>query len=256
MDGKRALVTGGASGMGQAICRILAAEGARVAVADRDRDGAEATASEVNGLALDVDVGDAASLEEAMQTAARELGGLSTLVNNAGISILGPVDDYRSEDWERTLEVNLTGVWNCMRAALPILREEGSGAAIVNNASLGAIRPPRGEVAYSAAKAGVVALSCGAAQEFAPDIRVNCVSPGLIRTPMSEPLFENPGLLDPIVAATPLQRAGTSEEVARAVLFLASDLSSYVTGQNLVVDGGLSLPLAGIDQTLQRIVKR
>jgi NAD(P)-dependent dehydrogenase (short-subunit alcohol dehydrogenase family) len=255
MDGRRAVVTGGASGIGQAICRVLAEAGARIAVMDLDREGAEAMALEVDGLACPVDVGDRTGVDDAMARAARELGGISTLVNNAGISGIGAIDGYRDDDWERTLQVNLKGVWNCMQAALPFLRGEEHGAAIINNASIAAIRPPPGEVVYGAAKAGVVALSCGAAQEFAPNIRVNCVSPGLVRTPLSKPLFEIPGLLDPVLASTPLRRAGSAEEIANVVLFLASELASFMTGQNLIVDGGMSLSLAGLDQLAQGITK-
>jgi NAD(P)-dependent dehydrogenase (short-subunit alcohol dehydrogenase family) len=109
--------------------------------------------------------------------------------------------------------------------------------------------------AYAAAKAGVVALSCGAAHESVPKIRVNCVSPGLIRPPMSEFLFEPPGLLDPVLALAPLRRAGGAEEIANVVLFLASELASFMTGQNLIVDGGIGLPLAGLDRLLLGITK-
>src|SRR5262249_53299344 len=143
-------------------------------------------------------------------------------------------------EWRRLIDVNLAGVFHAIRAAVPMLMR-GSGASIVNNASGSAPRPTRGEGVYSAAKAGVVALTQAAGQEYGPEIRVNCISPGLTRTPMSEGLFARPEMLEPVRRSVPLARAGTSDEVADVALFLASDLSRYVTGQNLVVDGGMGL---------------
>jgi len=116
--------------------------------------------------------------------------------------------------------------------------------------------PTRGEVPYSAAKAGLIALTQGSAQEYGPEVRINAVSPGLIRTPMSEALFTEPTLLDPVRRATPLARCGTAEDVAAVILFLTSDLSRYMTGQNLVVDGGMGLPQAGIDEVLRSLLDR
>jgi meso-butanediol dehydrogenase / (S,S)-butanediol dehydrogenase / diacetyl reductase len=160
----------------------------------------------------------------------------------------------KDDDWRRMIEVNLSGVFHLTRAAIPLMREHGG--VIVNNASASGVQPTRGEGAYSAAKAGVIALTRSAALEYGPAVRVNCVSPGLIRTPMSEALFTNPDVLEPVRRATPLGRAGTSEEIADVILFLASDLSRFMTGQNLVVDGGMTLPQAGIDDVLRSILDR
>jgi NAD(P)-dependent dehydrogenase (short-subunit alcohol dehydrogenase family) len=255
LDERGALVTGGASGIGLAAARRLAAEGARVAILDVDGAAAEAAAKELGTLAYPADVCDLARLEEVCADAARRLGGLRILVNNAGVGQLASLARVTPEDFERMLRVNLTGAFHGIRAAAPHLRAAGGGA-IVNNASMSGVRATRGEAAYSAAKAGVIALTQGAALEYAPEIRVNCVSPGMIRTPLTELLFRAEGLLDPVTRATPLGRAGTADEVADTILFLCSDLSRFVTGQNLIVDGGLGLPQAGTDDLLRRLLTR
>jgi NAD(P)-dependent dehydrogenase (short-subunit alcohol dehydrogenase family) len=255
LEGRAAIVTGGASGIGLATTRRLAGEGARVAIFDVDGAGAERAAGEVGGIAFPVDVRDGARVEEATGEAARALGGLALLVANAGAGFLAPLHESPPEAFERVLAVNLAGVWHALRAAIPRMLE-GGGGAIVTVASASALRPTRGESLYSAAKAGVVALTQGAAQEYGPRIRVNCVSPGVIRTPLTEGLFRAPGLLDPVLRATPLGRAGTAEEVADVILFLCSDRARFVTGQNVVVDGGLGLPQAGIDPLLRGILER
>ncbi|HSJ99152.1 MAG TPA: SDR family oxidoreductase, partial [Myxococcota bacterium] len=129
------------------------------------------------------------------------------------------------------------------------------GGAIVHNASVSGMQPTRGEAPYAAAKAGVIALTRSAALEYGPRIRVNCVSPGLIRTPLSEGLFRMPGLLDPLLAALPAGRVGTPEEVAEAVVFLCSPRAAFITGANLVIDGGQSLVGGGIDPVLRRVLE-
>ena len=254
LEGELALVTGGASGIGRAVCRRFAAEGARVAVLDRDGDGATQVADEIGGFAHAVDVRDAAAVTAATDAAAAELGGLTILVTNAGTSVLSLVHETDPKVFERLVQVNLQGTFHSMRAALPHMLRAGRGA-VVNNASGSATRPTYGELAYSAAKAGVVALTKGAAQEYGPTIRVNSVSPGVIRTPMSEPMFALDGALDPVWEAMPLGRAGTVDEVADVILFLASEQSRYVTGQDLIVDGGLGLAQAGITTTLHTLVE-
>ncbi|HTF36289.1 MAG TPA: SDR family NAD(P)-dependent oxidoreductase [Myxococcota bacterium] len=253
LDGKRAIVTGGASGIGLAVCRRFSAEGARLAIFDLNAEAAERTAKELGGLAYAIDVADGGALESAVRSAAERMGGLDILVNNAGCSHVGLLHETPPEAWERVLAVNLTGVYHGMRAAIPIMLARGGGS-VVSNASGSGPRPTRGELAYSAAKAGVVALTMGAAQEYGPTVRVNCVSPGMIRTPLSELLFRIPKALDPVLAATPLARTGTPEDVASVILFLASDLSGFMTGQNLLVDGGLGLAQAGIDVVLKRML--
>ncbi|HKJ23388.1 MAG TPA: SDR family NAD(P)-dependent oxidoreductase [Myxococcota bacterium] len=253
LDGKRALVTGAASGIGRAVARRFADEGAALALLDRDAEGLEAVARETGGHARVVDVGDAAAARAAVEAAAAKLGGLDVVSNNAGIGRLLAMEHVSAELFDELVRVNLSGTFHVMQAALPFLRASGAGS-IVNNASESGVRPTRGELPYSAAKAGVIAATLGAAQECAPEVRVNCVSPGVVRTAMTELLFQAPGLLEPVNRATPLGRTGTAEEVADVILFLASDLSRYVTGQNLVVDGGMGLPQAGIDDVLRTIL--
>lgn len=254
VDGARALITGGASGIGLATARRLAAEGARVALLDVDPEKLEVAADSLRCPAVAADVADAEAMEAAVARAARELGGLTILVNNAGMGRLGPLHRYRPQEVDRILGANLTGVFNALRPALPRMLESGGGS-VVNNASGSAVRPTFGEAPYSAAKAGLVALTSSIAQEYGPSIRANCVSPGVIRTTMTELLFRVPGAVEPIVEATPLARIGAADEVADVILFLCSDLSRFVTGQNLVVDGGLGLAQAGIDRTLRNAIE-
>jgi NAD(P)-dependent dehydrogenase (short-subunit alcohol dehydrogenase family) len=255
LSGRRAAVTGGAHGIGRAVATRFAAEGARVAILDRDGEAAREAARTIGAVALEADVADPEACEAALARAARELGGLTTLVNNAGLGLLRPLEAGSPKDLERLLRVNLASVVHATRAALPLLRASGGGA-IVNNASLSGLRPTPGESLYAAAKAAVIAFSAATANECGPEIRCNAVSPGLIRTRLTEGLFQLPGGLEPVLAATPLRRAGNAEEVADVVVFLASDLARFVTGQNLVVDGGLGLPQAGVDPLLRGLLAR
>ena len=252
---RRAVVTGGASGIGLATCRRLAAEGARVAILDVQKDLAQAAAASSAGSPSRPTSATPRPSRRAMQAAARELGGIDLLFNNAGAGAVRTLHRYTPEDVERLVRVNLFGVYNGLRAAIPLMLA-GGGGAIVNNASASATQPVRGEAPYAAAKAGVLALTQSAALEYGPHIRVNSVSPGMIRTPMSEGLFRAPGLLDPVIAATPLGRTGTVEEVADAVVFLLSEQARFITGHDLVVDGGLGLPGAGIDATIRLLLGR
>ena len=251
--GKRALITGGASGIGLATARQLAHQGARVALLDLDRDKTDAAAREVGGVAVLADVRDAAAVDAACAEAAGAFGGLDLAFLNAGAGQVAPLDAYAPADVERLVAVNLLGVYHALRSVVPHLRAAGGGA-IVANASCSGIQPTRGEAPYSAAKAGVIALVQSGALEYGPSIRVNCVSPGMIRTPMSELLFRVPKLMDAFDDAIPAARAGTAEDVADAVLFLLSDAARYVTGHNLVIDGGLSLVGGGIDPVMRRVL--
>lgn len=245
------VVTGGASGIGAAVCRRLARDGLRVGVLDRDEAGAREVADEVGGVPLAADVADSAALEQALVTAAAELGGLRGLVNNAGVGNLKAFTDYTDKDVDLIWRVNVSGVFTGIRAATPLLLESGGGA-IVNVASVSGVRPTRGEAPYSAAKAAVIALTQSAALELAPDVRVNCVSPGFVRTPLNEVLAADASARASIEAGTPLGRLGRPEEVADMVAIMLSSASSFMTGQNVVLDGGSLLTSAQMDGVLRR----
>jgi NAD(P)-dependent dehydrogenase (short-subunit alcohol dehydrogenase family) len=250
-----AVVTGGASGIGTEVVRRLAAAGVRVGVLDRNAQGAQALADEVGGLALVADVADSAALDEALQRAHRELGGLRHLVNNAGIGNLKAFEAYTDKEVDLIWRVNVSGTYWGIRSAAPLMREAGGGT-IVNVASVSGVRPTRGEAPYSAAKAAVVALTQAAGLELAPEIRVNCVSPGFVRTPLNEVLAEDDELRGVIEGGTPMARVGRPEEVAELITFLSSDRSAYMTGQNLVLDGGSMLTSAQMDPVLGSMLDR
>lgn len=241
LDGKTAIVTGGASGIGAATIALFEAHGATVASLDR-----------VDGL----DVRDGEAVTRAVNEFASKHGRLDILVNNAGSGDLRPLHTVDDKTWHRLIDVNLTGTFNGMRAAVPLMLE-GGGGAIVNNASVSGMSPTRNEAAYSAAKAAVVSLTKSGALEYGPTVRVNCVSPGHVLTALTEPTWTHfADVFGPIVDSIPLGRVGTAAEIAEVILFLASDRSSYITGQTLVVDGGIMLPQAGTDPALRELFNR
>ena len=243
------VVTGGASGLGADLCRRLAADGLRVGVLDRDADGARAVADEVGGIALVANVADSEALDEQLRRAADELGGLRWLVNNAGIGNLKPIESYTDREFDLIWKVNVSGAFYGIRSAAPLIRAAGGGA-IVNVASVSGVRPTRGEAPYSAAKAAVVALSAAAALELAPDIRVNCVSPGFVHTALNDVLASDDAAREVMEAGTPMARIGQPADVSELIAFLLSDRASYLTGQNVVLDGGSMLTSAQMDPVL------
>jgi NAD(P)-dependent dehydrogenase (short-subunit alcohol dehydrogenase family) len=252
LDGRVAVVTGGASGIGAATARRFATEGARVAVVDRDPDGAEAVADEIGGTAHALDVRDGDAVQKAVDRIVTAAGRIDVLVNNAGTGDLRPLHTVDDRLWHRLIDVNLTGTFNATRSVVPHMLAAGGGT-IVNNASLSGLFPTRNEAAYSAAKAGVIALTKSGALEYGPNVRVNCVAPGHIRTPLTIVWEQMPDAFAPIADAIPLGRIGEADEVAEVILFLASGRSSYITGQTLVVDGGAMLPQAGTDAALAKL---
>ncbi len=257
LDGHRAIVTGGASGIGAATSRMMTREGARVAVLDLNGDGAETLAKEIDGIAYAVDVTDYEAMRHAVDDAAERLGGLSLLFNNAGGSNLNNVHEWPVDEWRRIVDLNLTGVFHGFKAGVPHLLA-GGGGAIVSTASISGTRPSAGEAPYSAAKAAIIALTANAALEYAPAIRANAVSPGMIRTPLTELLLVEQGLgeHDAMIAKTPLARIGNPDDIAGVVVFLCSDLARFVTGQNIVIDGGMTLHGAGVDGVLDHLRER
>jgi len=256
LEGQKAVVTGGGSGIGRATCRRMAEEGARVSVLDVDRDAAEAVAREVGGVAFSVDVGDPEAVKAAVDASVEALGGLSIIYNNAGTAAFNKLHELDPAEWERVLRVNLTGVWAGIRASVPHLRA-GRGGSIVSTASISGTRPAAGEGPYAASKAAVAALTASAALEYGPEIRVNAVSPGMIRTAMTAPWFEfMPDQWQRFERDTPIGRVGEPEDIADVVVFLCSDLARFVTGQNIVVDGGLTLHGSGVDGVYDRVFPR
>lgn len=254
LEGRRAVVTGGGRGIGAATVRRFASQGASVAVLDRDGDAARAVAAEVGGVALVVDVADVDAVTEAVDLAADALGGLTTVFANAGTGSLKPLHAYAEREWDRLVDVNLKGTWATIRAAVPHLLAAGGGS-IVTNASVSGVYPTRGESPYAAAKAGVIALTRSTALEYGPSIRANCVSPGFVHTELNDLIVTNPAFREGIEARTPLGRLGVPEEVADVVVFLCSDLARYVTGQNLLVDGGSLLPNNQVDPVLTDLLR-
>jgi len=254
LEGRGMVVTGGGSGIGAATCRLLALKGAAVGVLDRNADAARAVAEEIGGLALACDVGASDQVDAAIARADAELGGLTGLVNNAGLGNLKPLEDYSDRDVELIWRVNFFGSYACLRAAVPFLRvaagRRREPSAVVNVASVSGVRPTRGEAPYSAAKAATVALTSSAALEWAPTVRVNCVSPGFIHTPLNDMLVSDEAARSGVEDRTPMGRVGSASETAGLIAFLLSDESSYITGQNVVIDGGTTLTNAQMDPVL------
>jgi NAD(P)-dependent dehydrogenase (short-subunit alcohol dehydrogenase family) len=248
VEGKVAVVTGGASGIGRVTAGALAAEGARVGIADLDEAGGRAVAAAIRDAGGDAffrrtDVRSLADLEAVLDEAAGRHGRLDVLVNNAAVAIPGSAGEMAEDDWARTLDVNLTGVWRGMRAAIPRMLAQGGGS-IVNLSSVQGHVGFVGWAAYAAAKGGVDALTRQAAVEYAAGgIRVNAVVPGTIATEMNEKIMRESADGDAVLAGWlamhPIGRIGQPAEVAAAIVFLASDDASLITGESLRVDGGL-----------------
>jgi len=246
LDGKRAIVTGAATGIGRAIAELFAAEGARVCAADVN-DAAletlvvEASARDQFVFAVHADV----SLENEVGTmvaaAEREFGGVDVLANVAGIIVPGYVDTTSDDGWQRNLDVNLTGMFRCCRRTLPAMVRSGGGA-VVNMSSVAGLFGLVDRAAYAVSKAGILALTRSIAVEYAGQgVRANAVCPGTIETRLTARRLADPSERAAVVAGIPRGRVGQPLDVARAALFLASDESDFITGQVLVVDGGWSI---------------
>lgn len=244
-------VTGGGSGIGRAICLGFATHGARVAVLDRNAEGAQATVDEITrgggqALALACDVSNRASVLQAAARTAAELGPCDVLVNDAGILRGGPLATLSEEDWNVTLAVNLGGCFLCSQAFGEQMRAKGKGA-LVHIASIASYQATAGAGAYGVSKAAIAMLSGQLAVEWgAQGVRSNIVNPGMTRTPLTQARYDLPGISERMATAIPAGRIGRPEDIAEAVLFLASDRSAYITGQALNVDGGFSRMLMSL----------
>jgi NAD(P)-dependent dehydrogenase (short-subunit alcohol dehydrogenase family) len=241
LAGKVALVTGGSRGIGKAIARAFAEAGAQVMISSRKAEDLEATAAELGERVAwhAANAGDPGAAEECVSMTVERLGGLDILVNNAATNpYMGPVIDSDIPRWDKTFQVNLRGPLNWSQAAWKA-RMADSGGAIINISSIGGLKPGGPIGVYDTTKAALVHLTSHLATEMAPGVRVNAIAPGLVKTDFARVLVEGVG--DAVAARTPLRRLGEPEDIASAALFLASDASSWITGQTLVVDGGALL---------------
>jgi 3-oxoacyl-[acyl-carrier protein] reductase len=250
------VVTGGAQGIGRAIAERFLADGASVVIADVDGDLAAATAAELAAAgavrAVTCDVSAREDVRAAVRTCTEEFGRLDAMIAHAGIADVKPLLEIDDRSWQRVLAVNLTGVFLCMQEAGRVMAE-GEGGAIVVTASTNSFWVEQNMAPYNASKGGVVALVRTAALDLAPlGIRVNAVAPGVVRTRISEWVIDDPVLGPEYLRKLPLGRFGEPVDVANAVAFLASPQSSYITGQTLILDGGLTLgqPLDEMDVTI------
>ena len=241
LDGRVAIVTGAGAGIGRAAAHALAGAGAHVVVTDLDPQAAETVASELDASeAHELDVAAETQVRDVVAAVAKTHGRIDVLVNNAGVGARTPTVELETERWERALRVGPTGSFYCAREVGPHMLAAGSGA-VVNVASImgmiGGVHYPN--LAYHTAKGAVINFTRGLAVEWAPQgVRVNAVAPTFVRTALTRPLLDEPGMTEKLLAETPMGRFAEAREIAAAILFLASDAASMITGHTLPVDGG------------------
>lgn len=247
LSDKVAVITGGASGQGKVAAELFAEHGAKVVVADIDLAGAEAVADAVGGAAIRVDVAKEADIRAMVDFACDTFGGIDILFNNAGVGFsasprykMASITETPEEAWDAILDINLKGVAMGCKHAIPRMLERGGGT-IINNASINAIAGVHGADAYTAAKGGIVSLTRVLAADWgARNIRVNCICPGPVETPMISALLKEADFNNAMTEAVPMGRVGTAEEIAAVALFLATPAAGYINGAILPVDGGWS----------------
>ncbi|MHB8384250.1 MAG: SDR family NAD(P)-dependent oxidoreductase [Candidatus Binataceae bacterium] len=244
--GRVAVITGGASGIGKATAELFAKEGAKVVIGDLPTSAGAKVAEKIGATFVAIDVSKSEDVETLVKTATDQHGRLDVMFNNAGIGIGAPLLGTSAEDYHRTIRIDLDGVYWGLQAAGKVMVAAGRGA-IVNTASVAGLIGSSGLSAYNAAKHGVVGLTRNAALEFAPfGVRVNCICPGVIETPLVMDNFAVvEGARKMLDKMHPLGRMGQPQEVAKAVLFLASDDASFITGHALAVDGGMMAGIGG-----------
>lgn len=248
LEGKIAVVTGAAAGIGLATAQLFAREGAHVYITDIDGEGAATAANDLakQGFAVQaqtIDVARGQDVSALMQTLETNHGRIDVLVNNAGLNVRSDFRHLTDADWEKIREVNLDGVVRVARDGFPLLRAS-SNASLINIASIMGHRGLRQLAGYSATKGAVSALTRALAVEYAPfGIRVNALAPGFIETALTDRVLRNPGINKALLDQTPLRRFGSGEDVAKAALFLASDDAGYITGAEIAVDGGMAAGL-------------
>ncbi|MEF8880212.1 MAG: SDR family NAD(P)-dependent oxidoreductase [Candidatus Nanohaloarchaea archaeon] len=237
MEGKVAIVTGGSSGIGKAICEKLNWEGVEVVIADVDEEKGLELAKEIGADFKKCDVSDKESVENMIQETVDEHGKLDIMINNAGIGSTNSIEEMDEEEWEKTISVDLDGVMYGTKAAVPHLKE--TEGVILNTASIYGLVGDIGATAYNAAKGGVVNFTRSVADDLAQyNIRVNSICPGFVDTPMTEEALQDEEFREHVIGNTPLGRVAEPEEIADVAVFLVSDQASYVTGINMPVDGG------------------
>jgi len=241
LQGKLALVTGASRGIGREICLLLAKNGAKIVAADVLPQGAEETAKLAgnDSYAVKLDVSNAEEVQKIVGEIVEKEGKIDILVNNAGITRDNLIIGIKDEDWDKVIDVNLKGAFLMTRSVVRHMMRSRSGS-IINLSSVSGLHGNAGQANYSASKAGIIGLTKTTAKEFAKrGVRANAVAPGFIKTEMTDVLPEK--VKETALAAIPMKRFGMPLDIAKAVLFLASDLSEYITGQIIVVDGGMAI---------------